>query len=246
VHNPQDPKDHEQFIKGQLNFIDIYADLRPDRATEILAQLGVPYAFWASITYLRPDRMPRTLELIDTALRLAVLVEMRFKHALAVTRPIEYSPQVQPMILTPGHGSLPSGHSTEAHIIARVLTELVDSSKLHGLEEQLMAQAARIAVNRTVAGVHFPMDSTAGRVLGITLAEYFLARANTSFYLDRTYHGAALTVEDGNRDFEPNEQINKGDKVPPKHIVLGEFRKVEVINTLAWLWDEAKKEWERP
>ena len=36
------------------------------------------------------------------------------KHALACRRPIEYSPQVQPMILTPSHGSLPSGHSTKS------------------------------------------------------------------------------------------------------------------------------------
>ena len=42
--------------------------------------------------------------------------------------------------------------------------------------EQLMRQAARVAINRTVAGVHFPVDSTAGRVLGVTLAEYFIAR----------------------------------------------------------------------
>ncbi len=42
--------------------------------------------------------------------------------------------------------------------------------------EQLLRLASRIAVNRTIAGVHFPVDSAAGAVLGLTLGAYFVAR----------------------------------------------------------------------
>ena len=115
----------EAIFDEQLDLVDGYSDLREDRASEILAQMVPPHAFWSSVVMLHPDRNKWTLELLATALRLANLVEMRFKHALACRRPAERSPQIQPIILTPGHGSLPSGHSTEAHIVARVLYDLV-------------------------------------------------------------------------------------------------------------------------
>ena len=146
-------------FKKQLDFLDTYADLREDRASEIIAQMTPPVAFWSSIAYLHPDRTKKTLELLDAALGLANAVEQRIKHALACRRPNEYSAQVQPMILTPGHGSLPSGHATEAHMIARILWELRGGTPGDALGVELMRQAARIAVNRTVAGMHFPVDS---------------------------------------------------------------------------------------
>src|SRR5207247_3703744 len=71
---------HEIFVE-QLKFLDDYADLREDRASEILTQLGPQIAFWTSIANLHPSRTRWTLELLDTALRLANFVEMRFKHA---------------------------------------------------------------------------------------------------------------------------------------------------------------------
>jgi hypothetical protein len=40
-----------------------------------------------------------------------------------------------------------------------------------------MRQASRVAINRTIAGVHFPVDSVAGQVLGLALGEYFVHRA---------------------------------------------------------------------
>ena len=43
-----------------------------------------------------------------------------------------------------------------------------------------MRQAARIAINRTVAGVHFPADSAAGAVLGLTLGQYLVKRCTSA------------------------------------------------------------------
>ena len=102
---------------------------------------------------------------------------------MCVRRPHEYSPQIQPILQTPVHGSLPSGHSTEAYAVARVLNELVlaaltTSSQAPQLREQFTRQAARIAINRTIAGLHYPIDSIAGQLLGLTMASYLVQRAN--------------------------------------------------------------------
>jgi hypothetical protein len=218
---------------------------------------------------------------------------MRFKHALACARPADMSPQIQPMVLTPGHGSLPSGHSTQAYVIARVLQQLFDdaeqdaydtlnsrlanrerhaqarreakslqgkalseflatmragrgnavSSRLLALEvrrnlrtEQLMRQAARVAINRTVAGVHFPVDSTAGRVLGVTLAEYFIARCKGGRRIQaRQFNGERF---DGDQDFKPEERLDASHE----HVVLLGRIRIEGSPLLSWLWDKAMAE----
>ena len=102
-----------------------WAELRNERATEIMAQIDPQYAFWSSIIYMHPDRTRRTFELVNIVLQFCVYVEMRFKHALACWRPVEYNAQVQPMITTPGHGSFPSGHATQAYAVAHVLKALL-------------------------------------------------------------------------------------------------------------------------
>ncbi|WGR90884.1 phosphatase PAP2 family protein [Bradyrhizobium sp. ISRA435] len=186
--------------------------------------------------------------MIDAALRLANYVEMRIKHALACRRPIELSPQVQPIILTPGHGSFPSGHSTENHMVARILWELCGKGN-KDLGEQLMREAARIAVNRTVAGVHFPVDTAAGQVLGLTLGRYFIQRAlggrnfnawrfdgerypgNQDFIFHHFHYDPGTDKETMDPYVDPLYVDSIPSKAPAKSLILG------------WLWKEAADEW---
>ena len=46
-----------------------------------------------------------------------------------------------------------------------------------GWDEKLARLAARISVNRVIAGVHFPVDLAAGLVLGLAVGRYFVALA---------------------------------------------------------------------
>jgi membrane-associated phospholipid phosphatase len=169
------------FFQDQLPLVLSWADLRVERTPEILAQIDNQFAFVAAITGLHPERHRWTVEFLVNAIQFTVFIEMQFKHMLACWRPHQYSAQVQPMITTPGHGSFPSGHGTQAFVLARLMDAILPATAdFAGARLQLYRQAARFACNRVIAGVHFPADSVAGRLLGHSIAEYILARLGLS------------------------------------------------------------------
>ena len=192
----------ETFAK-QLNYLEYYADQRSERTAEILTQLTDLITPFGAVLPLHPGRYRWTYELIQTALEAISLIEMQSKHLLACRRPDEYSAQIQPMIQTPGHGSLPSGHATEAFLIATILRDLSHCAqhRPHLADQQLLRQAARIAQNRTAAGVHFPVDSAAGATLGVSLGGYILEMAGSAGHahgwhcISDVYGGADFTYE---------------------------------------------------
>jgi membrane-associated phospholipid phosphatase len=169
-----------EVFQAQLPFLRNYADLRADRMSEILAQTSDILSFFGSICYLGDGRRAWTLELLHAVVALANHVEQRIKHSFALPRPVDFAPQVQPIIQTPSHGTLPSGHATESFAVATVLHRLMTgegpkAGSLAGAQPFWLAH--RIAANRTVAGVHFPVDSAAGAMLGAVLGEQLFGAA---------------------------------------------------------------------
>ncbi|WP_052249720.1 phosphatase PAP2 family protein [Tateyamaria sp. ANG-S1] len=244
-------------LATQLKHVAGYARIRPDRAAEITTQVGVPTAFFASIGFMDPARTPHTIELIYTALNFSSLLIQRTKYALAVKRPIEFSPQVQPMIETPTHGSLPSGHATEAFLIGRLLWKLLIESKAPQYNDRaywgamLMRQASRIATNRTVAGVHFPIDSVAGAMLGLTLADHLHAMCRGGTWTSAMFDAPKFDPEE---DFDWHKLYNaEGDDMRRKaQSDRGTWAKTRQHKergddtpapALSWLWTKALAEW---
>ena len=168
-----------------------------------------------------------------------------------------FSPQVQPMIPTPTHGSLPSGHATEAFLMARLLWKLLIHSnapqyKDHGYWGQmLMRQAARIATNRTVAGVHFPIDSVAGGILGLVLAEHVCQMSCGGNHQSSVDFNAPNFDPEDDFDWHKFYRVN-GDKLKKKAgskcsvwLKTKRHHCDDVIPSpiLKWLWDKALEEW---
>ena len=206
-----------------------------------MAQIDPQYAFWSSIIYMHPDRTRRTFELVNMVLQFCVYVEMRLKHDLACWRPVEYNAQVQPMITTPGHGSFPSGHATQAYAVAHVLTSLLELTRPHTVIEQLERQAARIATNRVVAGVHFPVDSIAGRMLGVALGEFFVGRcAGNKTTMGRKFIAAGI---DGARDTDFNPFSNSQDLTGSAFYSEAAGANIDQSNLLKHVWEAAEDEW---
>ena len=143
---------------------------REDRLPEILSQAASLWAFFESVSGVSLERAPAYAELVLAAEDWALKLLMLLKHNVAARRPIELSSLVHPVIPTPGHGSLPSGHAALAAFNTELLRlMLYDSGQPHRVKA-LDRLARRIAFNRVVAGVHFPVDSQAGYVIGRQLA----------------------------------------------------------------------------
>ena len=68
------------------------------------------------------------------------------------------------------------GHATEAYMFAKIICALAGQAAGSPMAQQLRVIARRIADNRVIAGVHFPIDSTAGFVLAEAMSDYFIAR----------------------------------------------------------------------
>ena len=230
----------EKIFKQQLDLVANYSELRDDRGAEVLAQVNGGGAFFSSVIGLTAHRHKYTAELLDLAKSLATHVEMRFKHAFACQRPVELSPQIQPMIPTPGHASWPSGHATEAYLTCALLQSLLP----HGTKyrEQLERLAARIAVNRTVAGLHYPVDSAVGRLLGTALSDFMVARCtggklHERGFDGRKFHGTQGTVI----DFDP--RVSMTDNQSGYYELFSGSATVAASALLQFMWTKAAAEW---
>jgi hypothetical protein len=122
-----------------------------------------------------------------------------------------------------------------------------------------MRQANRIAVNRTVAGVHFPVDSVAGALLGLTLAEYLvnLCAGKQEGYRSCEFIGAGYPKREDDRginadfnwqnlyDVDTRKLRLKKDIGLERYALLGAkpHPLPEASKPLEWLWTKAKSEW---
>ena len=177
---PGDSPKHRRWYDEQIDKVLRAAVEREDRLPEILSQADGLMAFFCNLVGVHPARAPITFGLLNIAHRWAEPLVMALKNQVAARRPDAASTRVVPVIETPAHGSLPSGHATIATLMARLLTELMYAR--FGLDHpkvlQLDRLARRIAFNRVVAGVHFPIDSRAGYALGLQLSGHFIALAD--------------------------------------------------------------------
>lgn len=215
---------------------------REDRLPEILAQAANIMPFFYNLTGLDPQRAPITANLLQMAQQWATPLIMALKNQLGCLRPFQVSSRIVPVIDTPAHGSLPSGHAAIASLVAALLRNLLFDDDLapskNGLTHPKVLQidrlARRIAHNRVVAGVHFPVDSRAGYGLGLQLGAHLVGLASGSGKQPGRY--------DPLLDLEVDAALKEGSTPAVPGSVSHVSGSVAVSQPLQTIWDAARNE----
>jgi len=164
-------------------------DYRRDVLDEALAQRNNIIGWFAGILSFNPITHPWTSLIAAAAETYGLFLAMYWKAEFQRPRPSRLSPRLMPPIEVPGHLSFPSGHSTQAHLVARALNLVMPDAAARSLDTSsalrtrpdvqspLFRMAERIARNREVLGLHYPSDSAAGAYL----ASQAIAKMTTAF-----------------------------------------------------------------
>ncbi|HEX5683700.1 MAG TPA: phosphatase PAP2 family protein [Ideonella sp.] len=132
---------------------------------------------------ISPETHPRTFEAIAGACSTLAPKLFRMKHSLGVERPHRLEPGIVPMMTVPGHLSYPGGHAAKCFMAALILFVLAapQSAKPFDLLAILGKIALTVSNNRVKAGLHYPMDTQAGRLLGLATAVWLLSAVDPAF-----------------------------------------------------------------
>ena len=179
---PSPPVNTSSETRTELDTLVSYKTLRTEEAAREIEReidLNTEMGGYSILSYLDLEQFPATAKLFEDSFSDLGSVIMRWKHYYDRVRPHVLEPAIAPLIDVPGHPAYPSGHATQAYFIAYVMSELRPEAG-----EELLRDAARIAKNREIAGVHYPSDSEAGRILARQFAGAFLALPETTLLLE--------------------------------------------------------------
>jgi len=155
------------------------AEERADALGEIVAQHEEFASYFMRLLTMTPLSHPGTYRVMAIASIVSMFTVLYFKNGITTgpnqykprPRPSHVCPALSPPVPVPGHASYPSGHATEAKLIALVVQDILKDPLGGGapanspMINDLDALAARIARNREIAGLHYETDSAAGQAL---------------------------------------------------------------------------------
>jgi hypothetical protein len=159
----------ERELKAMIRLAE---DERPDALGEILAQADGFSSYFMAALGISPRTHPNTCLMLQIGSLIGCYGSMHFKGLYQRRRPSQLAPGLMPPIPVPGHPAYPSGHSTQAHLMALCVKEVLPTGTVqNALGEVIDELADRIARNREIAGLHFESDSKAGVNLAQSLLD---------------------------------------------------------------------------
>lgn len=180
---------YEKFLPQYMSKADLakqieeILDLAPEREErfmEIIDQDDADGAvnYWLGMLRINPARHPATYLMVRLGRRIGEHVAMCLKGYFRSPRPSQLCPTIVPMIDPPGTPSFPAGHAVQAYLMSYLLAYSLpnippgyNEMALQSADGPLFKLAYRVSQNRIVAGVHYPIDIKAGRIVAIKCFE---------------------------------------------------------------------------
>ena len=168
------PPDDPNMLGGEIrDLVRAAEDERADAMGEIIGQSQEFVTEFMAVLGITPNSYPATCRLLYAAEMIGSMVAMHFKETFNRPRPSHLHPALRPPIPVPGHASYPSGHSTQAHLMALFVIDAMPAGLQPRIGEILTALAGRIARNREIAGLHYLSDSVCGKTLAARIQSCF-------------------------------------------------------------------------
>jgi PAP2 superfamily len=155
---------------------------RADALADILSQSNEFISYFLNMMTARPGAYPATTKVLSIASLVGTFIAMYFKNMYGRPRPSQLCPALLPPIEIPGHASFPSGHSTQAHLMALCMNDVFNGlPQQDTMVDDLWTLADCIARNREIAGLHYPSDTDAGVAIAYW-THYLLSGAGQTHY----------------------------------------------------------------
>jgi hypothetical protein len=194
VNNPALPSlqwtQNVNYVNGELAALrERMADERDRYMPEIVAQSNGISSYWLNLLGIGGERHYWTVALMGAALRCGEMAMIHYKDQVRRPRPSELCNGLLLPFGFPRHSSWPSGHSTQGHLLSRLLLNIPGVMNRFGPDAgdpgELMWLALRCAQSRERAGFHYRTDTLAGmslaKMLEKVIIDYIGTNSNSMF-----------------------------------------------------------------
>jgi PAP2 superfamily protein len=155
-------------VENEINDLLILAVTeRGEALHEIIQQASNFQVGWLHLLMIDQGTHPATFRLMKLAARVGEAVMIHYKYQFMRPRPSQLCPTLYPPLDVPGHPAYPAGHSTIAHLTTNCLVDMIPNTNKSKpvLTPLLEKYAERVALNRCIAGLHYPSDNAAGKAI---------------------------------------------------------------------------------
>jgi membrane-associated phospholipid phosphatase len=121
---PGPPTDKAE-IEAELRELQEIAEFRAGLLAEALEQRSNIVGYFSGLLTFKDSSHPWTWRLCHAAVRVGQFVVLHHKKESLRARPSMLAPALMPPLDPPGHPAYPSGHATEAYLLALVLAQVM-------------------------------------------------------------------------------------------------------------------------